>query len=70
MTQLAPGLRKAIALRELNELSAVETARVLGLPVQAMKARMFHEWNELRETLKRIVESTWMSRKRYCSVEL
>jgi hypothetical protein len=41
-----------------------ETARVMGLSVQTMKARICHERNKLRETLKRIIESAWMSRKR------
>jgi RNA polymerase sigma-70 factor (ECF subfamily) len=63
MNQLTPGVRKAIELRELNELSTVETARVMGLSVQAVKGRIFHGRKKLRETLKRIIESTWMSRK-------
>lgn len=64
MNRLTPGVRKAIELRELNELSTVETARLMGLSVQAVKGRVFHGRKKLRETLKRIVESTWTSRKR------
>jgi DNA-directed RNA polymerase specialized sigma24 family protein len=63
MNQLTPGVRKAIELRELRELSTEETARVMGLTVQAVKGRVFHGRKKLREILKRIVESTWMSRE-------
>ena len=63
MNQLTPGVRQAIELRELRELSTEETARVMGLTVQAVKGRVFHGRKKLREILKRIVESTWMSRK-------
>jgi RNA polymerase sigma-70 factor (ECF subfamily) len=61
MNQLTPGVRKAIELRELRELSTEETARVMGLTVQAVKGRVFHGRKKLRETLKRIIESTWKS---------
>jgi RNA polymerase sigma-70 factor (ECF subfamily) len=61
MNQLTPGVRKAIELRELRELSTEETARVMGLTVQAVKGRVFHGRKKLREILKRIVESTWRS---------
>jgi RNA polymerase sigma-70 factor (ECF subfamily) len=64
MKELTPGLRKAIELRDLHELSTAETARVMGLTVQAVKGRVFHGRKKLREILKRIVESAWMSRKR------
>jgi RNA polymerase sigma-70 factor (ECF subfamily) len=63
MNQLTPGVRKAIELRELRELSTEETARVMGLTVQAVKGRVFHGRKKLRGILRRIVESTWMSRK-------
>jgi RNA polymerase sigma-70 factor (ECF subfamily) len=61
MNQLTPGVRKAIELRELRELSTEETARVMGLTVQAVKGRVFHGRKQLRDTLKRIFESTWRS---------
>jgi RNA polymerase sigma-70 factor (ECF subfamily) len=63
MNQLTPGVRQAIELRELRELSTEETARVMGLTVQAVKGRVFHGRKKLHGILKRIVESTWMSRK-------
>jgi RNA polymerase sigma-70 factor (ECF subfamily) len=58
MNQLTPGMRTAIELRELGELSTEETARVMGLSVGAVKSRVFHGRRKLREILKRIVEST------------
>jgi RNA polymerase sigma-70 factor (ECF subfamily) len=61
MSQLTPGVRRAIELRELRELSTEETARVMGLSVQAVKGRIFHGRQRLRKALKRIVESTWRS---------
>jgi len=50
--ELTPGMRKAIELRELGELSTRETARVMGLSVGAVKARVFHGRRKLRETLR------------------
>jgi RNA polymerase sigma-70 factor (ECF subfamily) len=63
INQLTPGIRRAIELRELRELSTEETARVMGLTVQAVKARLFHGRKKLREALKSIVASAWMSGK-------
>jgi len=42
MDKLAPGIRTAIELRELSELSTEEAARVMGLSVAAVKGRVFH----------------------------
>jgi RNA polymerase sigma-70 factor (ECF subfamily) len=61
MNQLTPGVRRAIELRELRELSTEETARVMGLSVEAVKGRVFHGRRKLRKTLKRIFGSTWKS---------
>ena len=58
VNELTPGMRKAIELRELGELSTGETARVMGLSVGAVKARVFHGRRKLRQTLKRYAEST------------
>ena len=52
LNQLRPGIRKAIELRELDELSTGQTALVMGLSVAAVKARVFHGRRKLRETLK------------------
>jgi RNA polymerase sigma-70 factor (ECF subfamily) len=59
MNELTPGMRTAVELRELGELSTEETARVMGLSVGAVKSRVFHGRRKLREVLKRYVESTW-----------
>jgi RNA polymerase sigma-70 factor (ECF subfamily) len=56
--ELTPGMRKAIELRELEELSTGETAQVMGLSVGAVKARIFHGRRKLRQTLKPYLEST------------
>jgi RNA polymerase sigma-70 factor (ECF subfamily) len=61
MKDLAPGMRKAIELRELDERSTEETARIMGISVGAVKARVFHGRRKLRERLKRYVGSAWVS---------
>src|SRR5713101_5431720 len=58
VNELTPGMRKAIELRELGELSTGETAQVMGLSVGAVKARVFHGRRKLRQTLRRYVESS------------
>jgi RNA polymerase sigma-70 factor (ECF subfamily) len=58
VNELTPGMRKAIELRELGELSTGETAQVMGLSVGAVKARVFHGRRKLRKVLKYYVEST------------
>src|SRR6266852_1809217 len=64
VNELKPGQRKAIELREFGELSTGETAQVMGLSVAAVKARLFHGRKELRQRLKRYVESTRTYRTR------
>ena len=54
---LRPGLRLAIALRELAELSTEETARRMGVSVGTVKARLFHARRKLREKLSRYMKS-------------
>jgi RNA polymerase sigma factor (sigma-70 family) len=58
LSELTPGTRKAIELRELGELSTRETAQVMGLSAGAVKARVFHGRKKLRLTLERYVEPT------------
>ena len=53
LNKLRPGIRRAIELRELGELSTEETALVMGLSVAAVKGRVFHGRKKLRETLRR-----------------
>src|SRR6266436_3069258 len=57
VNELTPGMRKAIELRELGELSTGETAQIMGLSVGAVKARVFHGRRKLQKTLKLYVES-------------
>jgi RNA polymerase sigma-70 factor (ECF subfamily) len=57
VNELTPGMRRAIQLRELGELTTGETAQVMGLSVEAVKARVFHGRKKLRRTLKRYLES-------------
>jgi RNA polymerase sigma-70 factor, ECF subfamily len=59
MRELTPGMRKAFELRELNERSTEETARMMGISVGAVKARLFHGRRKLRERLRRYVGSAW-----------
>jgi RNA polymerase sigma-70 factor (ECF subfamily) len=57
INELRPGMRTAIHLREIGELSTEETAHVMGLSVASVKGRVFHARKKLRERLKRCVES-------------
>jgi RNA polymerase sigma-70 factor (ECF subfamily) len=54
---LTPGLRKAIELRDLGELSTKETALRMGLSVAAVKSRLLHGRRKLREVLRCYVTS-------------
>jgi RNA polymerase sigma-70 factor, ECF subfamily len=54
---LRPGIRKAIELRELAELSTEETARRMGVSVAAVKGRLFHARKKLRERLSPYLKS-------------
>jgi RNA polymerase sigma-70 factor (ECF subfamily) len=61
MNELAPGMRKAIELRELGERSTEETAEIMGISVNAVKARVFHGKKKLRKRLKDHVGPAWAS---------
>jgi RNA polymerase sigma-70 factor (ECF subfamily) len=52
--KLAPGMRRAIELRAFDERSITETARLMGVSVGSVKARVFHGRRKLRRLLKRI----------------
>jgi RNA polymerase sigma-70 factor (ECF subfamily) len=65
MTQLRPGLRVAMELKELQELSGPDTARQMGVTVNAVKARVFYGRRKLRQILKR---STRPSRRRRSTI--
>jgi len=55
---LRPGLRTAIVLRELRELSTSETARRMGLSVATVKARTFRGKRQLRQQLGSYLKPT------------
>jgi len=61
MDELTPGMRKAIELREIDERSTEETARIMGISISAVKARVFHGRRKLRERLNHFVGSAWTS---------
>jgi len=61
LNELTPGMRKAIELREFDERSTEETARIMGISVGAVKARVFHGRRRLRARLKRYFGSAWTS---------
>jgi RNA polymerase sigma-70 factor, ECF subfamily len=52
MAELRPGMRVAMELRELRELSGPETARQLGVSVSAVKACVFNGRRKLREIIR------------------
>jgi RNA polymerase sigma-70 factor (ECF subfamily) len=54
---LRPGMRRAVELRELGDLSTQETARRMGLSVATIKGRVFHAKKELGRALRRHVRS-------------
>jgi len=56
VNELPAGMRRAIQLRELDERSSEETARIMGISVGALKGRTFHGRRKLRERLEYIVE--------------
>jgi RNA polymerase sigma factor (sigma-70 family) len=51
MKTLKPLMRTAIELRDLAEVSTVETAKRMGLSIAAVKSRIFHGRSKLRKTL-------------------
>jgi RNA polymerase sigma-70 factor (ECF subfamily) len=54
---LTPGLRKAIELRDLGELSTEEAALRMGLSVAALKSRLLRGRRKLRKALRCYVTS-------------
>jgi RNA polymerase sigma factor (sigma-70 family) len=68
MAQLRPGMRAAIELRELGELSSPETARHMGVSVSTIKTRVVHGRRKLREILRRSMRSRRMSRSTILAV--
>jgi len=64
INQLPHGTRRVIQLRELDERSSEETARIMGISVSALKGRMFHGRRKLRQRLKQFVEPTLTSARK------
>jgi RNA polymerase sigma-70 factor, ECF subfamily len=60
---LQPGARRVVEFHKLQELSARETAQILGVSTTAVKSRMFHASAALREmlSLKSVSRSNWAS---------
>ena len=50
--ELSPGMRRAVELQELGELTMRETARHMGLSVSAVKARLFRARRSLAKSLR------------------
>jgi len=63
LNELSHGTRRAIQLRELDGRSTQETARIMGISVGAVKARVFHGRRRLQEKLQHYFESPWTSRR-------
>lgn len=57
LNKLSPGMRKAIQLREIEELSTKEAARVMGISTLAVKARVFHGRKKIAKSIQ-----CWMAR--------
>jgi RNA polymerase sigma-70 factor, ECF subfamily len=62
MRQLRPGMRKAIELRELGELSNRDTAAHLGVSIGTVKARVFHARRKLAIALRPHMQPRRVSR--------
>ena len=63
LDNLRPGMRRAIELRELAELSTEETAKRMGVSVAAVKGRIFHARKKLQEKLTCYLRSYSTNRK-------
>ncbi len=63
MAQLRPGLRVAMELKELRELSGPDTARHMGVSLGIVKARVFHGRRKLRKILQGSMTAARMSGK-------
>jgi RNA polymerase sigma-70 factor (ECF subfamily) len=59
MNELPHRTRRAIQLRDLDERSTEETARIMGISVEAVKARIFHGRKKLRKKLEHFVGFAW-----------
>ena len=53
MSKLTPGLRRALELREFDERSIKETARMMGISIEHVKSRVFRGRRKLSRLLDR-----------------
>ena len=60
---LDSGLRRAIELRDLGERSTREAARMMGVRINTLKARLFRGRRKLRELLNQKMEPVQVTRK-------
>jgi len=68
MRRLRSGMRRALELRELRELTAQQTARRMGLSVSAVKARVFHGRRKLGEAVRRYMRPRRVPRSNLLAV--
>lgn len=59
LNELPHRTRRAIQLRDLDDRSTEETARIMGMSVGAVKARIFQGRKRLRKRLEHFVGSAW-----------
>jgi len=59
MNELPHRTRRAIELRDIDERSTEETARIMGISVAAVKGRIFQGRKKLRKRLEHFVGSAW-----------
>jgi RNA polymerase sigma-70 factor (ECF subfamily) len=59
INELPHRTRRAIELRDLDERSTEETARIMGISVAAVKGRIFQGRKRLRKRLEHFVGSAW-----------
>ncbi|HEV2733059.1 MAG TPA: sigma-70 family RNA polymerase sigma factor [Terriglobales bacterium] len=54
--QLSPALRRTFQLREMDDLSICETARILGIPSGTVKAQLARARKKLKESLRQALK--------------
>jgi RNA polymerase sigma-70 factor (ECF subfamily) len=65
MKRLRPAMRRAIYLKEMEELSARETATRMRVSVGTVKARVFRARKQLGKALRRCMQSHGISRNSF-----
>jgi RNA polymerase sigma-70 factor (ECF subfamily) len=57
LAELSPSLRKAFELRDLEELTTSEAARILGVPEGTVKAQVSRARAKLRRLMRRALRT-------------